>query len=34
MAGTLSVGFLLDASVASDFKQLTGSEIAFSLGGT
>jgi signal transduction histidine kinase len=34
MAGTLSVGFLLDASVASDFKQLTGSEIAFSLGGS
>jgi signal transduction histidine kinase len=33
IAGTLSVGFLLDASVASDFKQLTGSEIAFSLGG-
>lgn len=33
IAGTLSVGFLLDASVASDFKQLTGSEIAFSLEG-
>ena len=33
MAGTLSVGFLLDASVASDFRQLTGSEIAFSFGG-
>lgn len=33
IAGTLSVGFLLDAAVASDFKQLTGSEIAFGLGG-
>ncbi len=33
IAGTLSVGFLLDAAVASDFRQLTGSEIAFGLGG-
>jgi signal transduction histidine kinase len=33
IAGTLSVGFLLDASVASDFRQLTGSEIAFGLDG-
>ena len=33
LAGTLSVGFLLDAAVAADFKGLTGSEIAFSLGG-
>jgi signal transduction histidine kinase len=33
LAGTLSVGFLLDATVAADFKELTGSEIAFSLGG-
>jgi signal transduction histidine kinase len=33
LAGTLSVGFLLDAALAEDFKGLTGSEIAFSLGG-
>ena len=33
LAGTLSVGFLLDATMAEDFKNLTGSEIAFSLGG-
>lgn len=33
LAGTLSVGFLLDATMAADFKGLTGSEIAFSLGG-
>jgi signal transduction histidine kinase len=33
IAGTLSVGFLLDEAVASDFKQLTGSEIAFGLDG-
>jgi len=33
IAGTLGVGFLLDASVASDFRQLTGSEIAFGLDG-
>jgi signal transduction histidine kinase len=33
IAGSLSVGFLLDGSVASDFKQLTGSDIAFGLGG-
>ncbi len=33
IAGTLSVGFLLDGAVASDFKQLTGSEIAFGLDG-
>ena len=33
LAGTLSVGFLLNDAVASDFKQLTGSEIAFGLDG-
>jgi signal transduction histidine kinase len=33
IAGSLSVGFLLDGTVASDFKQLTGSDIAFGLGG-
>jgi signal transduction histidine kinase len=33
IAGSLSVGFLLDATVASDFRQLTGSDIAFGLGG-
>ena len=33
VAGTLSVGFLLDGSVAADFKQLTGSDIAFGLDG-
>lgn len=33
VAGSLSVGFLLDGTVASDFKQLTGSDIAFGLGG-
>jgi signal transduction histidine kinase len=33
IAGSLSVGFLLDAMVASDFKQLTGSDIAFGLDG-
>ena len=33
IAGSLSVGFLLDGSVASDFRQLTGSEIAFGIGG-
>jgi len=33
IAGTLSVGFLLNDAVASDFKQLTGSEIAFGLDG-
>ena len=33
LAGTLSVGFLLDDAVASDLKQLTGSEIAFGLDG-
>jgi hypothetical protein len=32
IAGSLSVGFLLDGAVASDFKQLTGSDIAFGLG--
>ena len=33
LAGTLSVGFLLDDALASDFRQLTGSEIAFGLDG-
>jgi signal transduction histidine kinase len=33
IAGSLSVGFLLDGAVASDFKQLTGSDIAFGVGG-
>ena len=33
IAGSLSVGFLLDGTVASDFKQLTGSDIAFGLDG-
>jgi len=33
IAGSLSVGFLLDRTVASDFKQLTGSDIAFGLDG-
>ncbi len=33
LAGTLSVGFLLGSALAADFKQLTGSEIAFGLGG-
>jgi signal transduction histidine kinase len=33
LAGTLSVGFLLGNALAYDFKQLTGSEIAFGLGG-
>ena len=33
LAGSLSVGFLLDATVASDFKGLTGSDIAFGLDG-
>ena len=33
LAGTLSVGFLLDRVLAVDFKQLTGSEIAFGLDG-
>lgn len=33
IAGTLSVGFLLDDVMAADFKQLTGSEIAFGLDG-
>jgi signal transduction histidine kinase len=33
LAGTLSVGFLLDRALASDFKQLTGSDIAFGLDG-
>ena len=33
IAGSLSVGFLLDGAVASDFKQLTGSDIAFGLDG-
>jgi signal transduction histidine kinase len=33
IAGSLSVGFLLDSTVASDFKQLTGSDIAFGLDG-
>jgi len=32
LAGTLSVGFLLDGAVASDFKELTGSDIAFGFG--
>ncbi len=32
LAGSLSVGFLLDGAVASDFKQLTGSDIGFGLG--
>jgi signal transduction histidine kinase len=32
ITGSLSVGFLLDGTVASDFKQLTGSDIAFGLG--
>ena len=33
IAGSLSVGFLLDGAVASDFRQLTGSDIAFGLDG-
>jgi signal transduction histidine kinase len=33
IAGSLSVGFLLDGAVASDFKQLTGSDIAFGVDG-
>lgn len=33
LTGTLSLGFLLDRALASDFKQLTGSEIAFGLNG-
>ncbi|MGE5199557.1 MAG: ATP-binding protein [Rhodospirillaceae bacterium] len=33
IAGSLSVGFLLDGAVASDFKRLTGSDIAFGLDG-
>ena len=33
IAGSLSVGYLLDGTVASDFKQLTGSDIAFGLAG-
>lgn len=33
VAGTLSVGYLLDETVAADFRGLTGSEIAFSLDG-
>jgi signal transduction histidine kinase len=33
IVGSLSVGFLLDGTVASDFKQLTGSDVAFGLGG-
>jgi len=33
IAGSLSVGFLLDRTVAFDFKQLTGSDIAFGLDG-
>ena len=33
IAGTLSIGFLLDGAVASDFRELTGSEIAFGLEG-
>jgi signal transduction histidine kinase len=31
IVGSLSVGFLLDGAVASDFRQLTGSDIAFGL---
>jgi signal transduction histidine kinase len=33
IAGSFSVGFLLDGTVASDFKKLTGSDIAFGLDG-
>ncbi len=33
IAGTLSVGFLLDGAVAADFKQLTGSDVSFGLDG-
>jgi len=33
MAGTFSLGFLMDGRRASDFKELTGSEIAFGLDG-
>jgi len=33
LEGTLSIGFLLNDAVASDFKHLTGSEIAFGLDG-
>lgn len=33
MAGTFSLGFLMDGARASDFKELTGSEIAFGLDG-
>ena len=33
LAGTLSVGFVLDGSVAHEFRQLTGSDIAFGLDG-
>jgi len=33
LAGTLSLGFLLDAGRALDFKTLTGSEIAFGVDG-
>ena len=33
IAGSLSVGYLLDGAVASDFKHLTGSDIAFGLDG-
>jgi signal transduction histidine kinase len=33
VAGTLSVGFLLDTQLAAEFKALTGSEISFGLGG-
>jgi len=33
MAGTFSLGFLMDGARASDFRDLTGSEIAFGLDG-
>jgi signal transduction histidine kinase len=33
MAGTFSLGFLMDGARASDFKEITGSEIAFGLDG-
>ena len=33
MTGTLSLGFLMDRARASEFKELTGSEIAFGLDG-
>lgn len=34
VAGTLSVGFVLDAALAAEFKSLTGSDVAFGLEGT